>query len=216
MVGEQVGQYIGSLLSRYDEPVLIEMEKLAVEQGFPIVGRSVGVTLEMLARSIGARRVFELGSGYGYSAYWFARAVGEGGEVHCTDGDPLNRERAETYLTAVGLWSRVAFHVADAVTALDGVDGDFDVIYCDIDKDGYPDAWETARERVRPGGLYICDNVLWYGHVATDPPTERPGYEGSGYTEAIRAHNRAVADDPRFLSVINPIRDGLMVALRLS
>src|SRR5439155_18220472 len=83
-----VEDYIRGLLARHDEPVLLEMEADARERGFPIIGRMVGVAIEILARSIGARRVFELGSGYGYSAYWFARAVGQGGEVHLTDGDP--------------------------------------------------------------------------------------------------------------------------------
>ncbi len=73
--------YIRGLLARHDEPVLLEMEAEAKEKGFPIVGRMVGVVLEILARSIGAKRVFELGSGYGYSGYWFARAVGSDGEL---------------------------------------------------------------------------------------------------------------------------------------
>src|SRR5437667_12145969 len=79
--------YIRGLLARHDEPVLLRMEAEAAERNFPIVGRSVGVVLELLARGIGARRVFELGSGFGYSGYWFSRAVGPSGEVHLTDGD---------------------------------------------------------------------------------------------------------------------------------
>ena len=127
------------------------MESEAARRGFPIVGRNVGVTLELLARSIGRGRVFELGSGFGYSAYWFARAVGPEGEVHCTDGDPANEMKAADYLTRTGLWDRVSYHVGDAVEALNDTGGLFDLIYDDIDKDGYPDAWRAARERVRVG-----------------------------------------------------------------
>src|SRR5919198_1741392 len=107
----KIEDYIRGLLARYDEPVLLEMEKEGKERGFPIVGRMVGVVLEMLARSIGAGRVVELGSGYGYSGYWFSRAVGPDGELHLTDGDPDNETKARGYLTRAGLWDPVTFHV---------------------------------------------------------------------------------------------------------
>ena len=198
-------------LRRWDEPVLLEMEAHAKERGFPIVGRNVGVTLEVLARAVGARRIMELGSGFGYSAYWHARAVGPDGEVHLTDGDPENANEAADYLKRAGLAERVEFHVGDAVTELGRLEGEFDVVFCDIDKDGYPDAWRAASERIRPGGLYVCDNVLWYGRVAVeDPDDARPHY-----TEAVLEHNRLVAEDERYLSTIVPTRDGVMVAIRI-
>ncbi len=204
---------MGSLLARHDEPVLLEMEALARERGFPIVGRLVGVTLEVLARSVGARRVFELGSGFGYSAYWFSRAVGLQGELHLTDGDPENERLALDHLGRAGLDGPVRFHVGDAVEALNATEGEFDVVYNDIDKEGYPDAWRAARERVRPGGLYICDNVLWSGRVTgAEPPEERH----RATTEAILQHNELIAADERFLSTIVPTRDGVMVASRLA
>lgn len=197
-------------LERLDEPVLLQMEAHAADLGFPIVGRNVGVTLEVLARAGGAHRVVELGSGFGYSAYWFARAVGPAGEVHCTDGLPENARKAESYLTSAGLWDRVSFHVGDAVEELGKLDGEFDIVYDDIDKDGYPAAWMAARDRIRVGGLYICDNVLWYGRVPAggEPP--------DGVTEAIREHNRLIAEDERYLSTIVPTRDGVMVAVRIA
>src|ERR671931_2202741 len=105
-----IEDYIRSLLARHDDPVLLEMEAEAKEKGFPIVGRMVGVVLEILARSIGARRVVELGSGYGYSGYWFSRAVGSDGELHLTDGDPDNEKRALDYLARAGLDGPVRFH----------------------------------------------------------------------------------------------------------
>ena len=200
-----------SLLARYDEPVLLEMEAEGAERGFPIVGRLVGVTLELLARSVGARRVFELGSGFGYSAYWFARAVGPGGEVHGTDGDPENEPKALGYLSRVGLADSLRWHVGDAVSSLNATDGEFDVIYCDIDKPGYPDAWRAASERVRVGGLYLCDNVLWSGAVA-DPDGDHGRDKAT--TEAILEHNRLIAEDERYVSSIVPTRDGVFVAFR--
>lgn len=194
----------------HDHPVLGEMEQRASEIGFPIVGHAVGRLLEQQARSIEAGRVFELGSGYGYSAYWFAQAVGPDGEVHCTDGDPTNAAVAEDYLRRAGLWDRITFHTGDALTAFAAVDGEFDVVYTDVDKDGYPDCWRAAADRVRVGGLYICDNTLWSGFVATGE--DRPGLEGM--TAAIQEHNRLVAEDHRYISTIVPIRDGVLLALR--
>ena len=213
IVNQDVERYMRALLDRHDDSVLLEMEKLGEEKSFPIVGRQVGVTLEILARSIGAKRVFELGSGFGYSAYWFARAVGEKGEVHCTDGDPENARQGTDFLTRARLGDRIRYHVGDAVTELEKIDKVFDIIYCDIDKHGYPQAWRAARERIRVGGLYICDNVLWSGRVTEDPVTDdvRPGW-----TEAIREHNAMIAEDRSYLSTIVPTRDGVMVGLRLS
>ena len=213
IVDPRVEDYMRSLLSRYDEPVLLEMEAEGTERHFPIIGRLVGVTVELLARSVGASRVFELGSGFGYSAYWFARAVGPGGEVHCTDGDPENRPKALGYLSRAGLADPIRWHVGDAVTNLGEVEGEFDVVYSDIDKEGYPDAWRTARERIRVGGLYLCDNVLWSGQVA-EPEADHGRDEKT--TDAILEHNRLVADDERYVSTIVPTRDGVFAALRVA
>jgi caffeoyl-CoA O-methyltransferase len=212
IVDPRVEDYMRSLLGRYDEPVLLEMEAEGKERGFPIIGRLVGVTVELLARSVGAKRVFELGSGFGYSAYWFARAVGPSGEVHSTDGDPANEPKALDYLSRAGLAEPIRWHVGDAVTHLGAAPGEFDVVYNDIDKDGYPAAWMAARERIRVGGLYVCDNVLWSGRVAVqDRDDPRPVY-----TQAILEHNRMIAEDDRFISSIVPTRDGVFVALRVA
>jgi predicted O-methyltransferase YrrM len=213
IVDPRVEDYMRSLLTRYDEPVLLEMEAEGAEHNFPIIGRLVGVTVELLARSIGAERVFELGSGFGYSAYWFSRAVGPDGEVHATDGDPANEPKALDYLSRAGLVEPIRWHVGDAVENLGAVDGEFDVVYNDIDKQGYPDAWRAARERVRVGGLYLCDNVLWSGAVA-DPGGDH-GRDATT-TNAILEHNRLIADDERFVSSIVPTRDGVFVALRVA
>lgn len=210
IVDKQIEGYIAGLLSRHDEPVLSDMEAEAREHDFPIVGRHVGITIDVLSRSVGARRVFELGSGYGYSAYWFARAATE---VHCTDGDAENAKKAESYLTRAGVWDRIRFHVGDAVTSLHATDGDFDIVYNDIDKHGYPEAWNAARERIRVGGLYICDNVLWSGRVVKDPPDTDGRLES--WTPAIQEHNTLVMGDHDYAATILPIRDGVIVATRL-
>jgi caffeoyl-CoA O-methyltransferase len=210
IVDPRIEAYAETLLARHDEPILLEMEAEAAERGFPIVGRHSGVTLCAIAAAAGARRVFELGSGYGYSAYWFAKATGPDGEVHCTDGDRENERKAADYLGRAGVWDRVRYHVGDALTSFASVGGEFDVVYCDIDKEGYPDAWRAARDRIGVGGVYLCDNTLWYGRVAPggEPPDDR--------TPAIVEHNAMIAADERYVSTILPIRDGVLVATRLA
>jgi caffeoyl-CoA O-methyltransferase len=212
IVDPRIEEYMRGLLSRYDEPALLAMEAVGERSGFPIIGRLVGVTLEVLARSIGSRRVFELGSGYGYSAYWFSRAVGPVGEVHCTDDDPENEKRALDYLGRAGLDRPIRWHVGEAVATLEATEGEFDVVYDDIDKEAYPDAWRAARDRIRVGGLYLCDNVLWYGRVTG---AEEADERHRKTTAAILDHNRLIAEDERYVSVIIPTRDGVTAALRI-
>lgn len=223
LLPSEVDDYLTALAGvGLSDVVLDEMELRAREQRFPIVGRAVGRHLELQARAIGARRVMELGSGYGYSAYFFARAVGEEGHVICTDGDPVNAANAEGYLRRAGLWDRIDYRVGDALASFAAVEGEFDVVYCDIDKHGYPDAWAAARDRVRVGGLFICDNTLWGGRVAglvVEPPEHarsgRPR-EAERVTPPIVEMTRAVADDERYVHQLVPLRDGVLTALRIA
>lgn len=205
-------RYLRDLAALDDEPVLLEMEALAAENDFPIVGRLCGQALEVMARSVRARRIFEMGSGFGFSAYWFSRATGPGGEIHLSDGDPANEPAAMDFLRRAGLADPITFHVGDAFEAFERVEGDFDVVYCDIDKDGYPEAWRKARTRIRPGGLFMCDNMLWSGRVTgeVDTPDVR-----EGWTEAIDETNRMIFGDADWRSFILPVRDGVVVAIRL-
>lgn len=195
----------------YDDgdPVRLEMEKLGAERKFPIVGPLVGRHLGVLARAIGARRVFELGSGYGYSALHFARAVGEGGEVHCTELDPANVALAQAFLEKAGVWTRVTYHREEATAALRRVGGTWDVVYNDIDKDGYPETVELAYDHLRPGGLFITDNVLWSGRVLEGRD------DGHAMTKGVREFTRRLFAHRGFMTTIDPTRDGVAVALRL-
>lgn len=207
-VDPAIETYLRSLSHATDHPILTEMEMLAEQNNFPIVGRLVGLFLETMAKSINARRIFEFGSGYGYSAYWFARAVGSEGEVICTDGDPLNKDQALNYLHSAGLLDRIKFHTGMAQTIFNATEGLFDICYNDVDKGDYPEVWRMAKDRIRPGGLYIADNVLWHGRVAVEEFVDVV----PGWTEAIMEHNQLIFADPEFDSFINPTRDGVIVA----
>ena len=205
--------YVSGLVeAAYSDPVLTEMEERAEAEGFPIVGRVEGRSLELHARSIGARRVIELGSGFGYSAYWFARAVGPEGSVICTEeSDDLIRD-AKGYLSRAGLWDRVTYELADGLKVLSDADEEFDVVYVDTHKFQYPEAWRLARTRIRVGGLYLCDNVFWRSMV----PRGEDDSVFPGWPDAIREHNRLVMDDPDWIAHLDPTRDGVLVALRLA
>ncbi|MGR8980925.1 MAG: O-methyltransferase [Gammaproteobacteria bacterium] len=207
-VDPAIEKYMRSLAGHTDHPVLIDMEILALECGFPIVGRLVGMFLETMALTINARRVFEFGSGYGYSAYWFAKAVGPEGQVICTDSGPENKSQAQDYLGAAGLWDRIDFHTGIAQDIFLRTEGLFDICYNDVDKGDYPEVWQMAKDRIRPGGLYIADNVLWHGRVAVEDFVDIM----PGWTEAILEHNRLIFEDPEFDAFINPVRDGVIVA----
>ncbi len=209
-VDPAIENYMRSLVTATDHPVLTAMEQYARENNFPIVDRLVGVFLENLAKTMAAQRIFEFGSGYGYSAYWFAKAAGAGGSVICSDGDPGNREKAQQYLGAAGLWDRIDYQVGMAQEVFSSTEGLFDICYNDVDKGDYPQIWNMARERIRPGGFYIADNVLWHGRVALEEFVDII----PGWTEAILEHNRMIFNDPEFDAFINPTRDGVLVARR--
>ena len=190
-----------------EEDVRASMEELAAERGFPIVGPQVGRVLELLARAVGARRVLELGSGFGYSAWWFARAVGEGGEVVLTEGSAERAREAEAFLDRAGLLSRTRILVGDGLELAARETGAFDVVFNDVDKHAYPRAHEVGRARVRPGGLFVSDNMLWRGNVL--PPAQE-----DAATAGVVELTRRLTADPDFLTVLLPIRDGVTVSLR--
>jgi predicted O-methyltransferase YrrM len=192
-----------------EDPVRREMEVLAAERRFPIVGPVVGRLLSVLTLAIGARRVFELGSGFGYSALFFARAVGRDGVVHCTELEEENVRLAEGFLSRAGVWGRVTYHRQEATATLARVGGTWDVVYNDIDKEGYPETVDLAHAHLRPGGLFITDNVLWSGRVLAGRD------DGSPATRGIKDFTRRLLGHPGFRTTIDPTRDGVAVALRL-
>jgi predicted O-methyltransferase YrrM len=208
IVNPKIEDYLRHLYDDGD-PVRLEMEALAREKNFPIVGPLVGRELQQLALSIGARRVFELGSGYGYSALFFARAVGAGGAVHCTDLSDENVRLAQSFLGRAGLWDRISYHTEEAAAALKRVGGTWDVVYNDVDKSGYPQMVELAYQHLRKGGLFITDNTLWSGRVLEGEDDD------SKDTAGVKEFTRRLFAHKGFLTRVDPTRDGVAVALKL-
>jgi predicted O-methyltransferase YrrM len=174
IVFPHIEQYLEGL-ERTRDSVLIEMERLAARTDFPIVGPLVGRMVCLLARSLGARRILELGSGFGYSAYWFARALPVDGELILTEASAKNLSQAKEFFREGGVRCRVRFEGGDAFEILDRPPGEFDIIFNDVDKEEYPAAFHKAVPRVRPGGYFLSDNMLWGGRVVSDAshPTTR-------------------------------------------
>ncbi len=201
-----VDDYLYAMLPKRDT-VLAEMEDYATQHNVPIVGPAVARVLQQLALMLNARSVFELGSAIGYSTIWWAQAVGEKGRVVYTDGDVKNAERARSYFTRAGVSDRITLHTGDALEVLSEQKQEFDIIFNDVDKDDYPRVLRLVAPRLRKGGLFITDNVLWSGRVAEKNPTD-------SRTKAIVEFNRKLQDSKDFYTTILPIRDGLAVALK--
>ena len=205
---DKVQDYLASLVPPR-EPELQNMEEYAEKNGFPIIGPACGYYCYQLARMINAKSVFELGSGYGYSTAWFAKAVREngGGIVHHTVWDEDLSKRAQGHLSALGSADVVEFHIAEAVETLRQTEGPFDIIFNDIDKEGYPESLPIIKEKLRHGGLLIIDNMIWHGQIldSTDHETS---------TEAIRRFTRDVTTDLDWIVSLIPARDGMIVAYK--
>ncbi|MGB6477596.1 MAG: O-methyltransferase, partial [Candidatus Sulfotelmatobacter sp.] len=190
VTGGPVDDYLYSLLPKRDE-VLAEMEGYAADHNIPIVGPAVARVLQQLALTINAGTVFELGSAIGYSTIWWARAVGEKGRVIYTDGDPKNAERARRYFDRAGVSNRITLYTGDALEFLSEQKQQYDVIFNDVDKEDYPRVLRLVSPRLRKGGLFITDNVLWSGRVAEKSPKDAT-------TKAILEFNRLLYSSEDF------------------
>jgi len=204
----EVEKYVYSLLPPRDA-VLQEMEAEAANRNIPIVGPAVGRALHQFAQMIGAHKVFELGSAIGYSTIWWARAVGAEGRVFYSDGDQKNADKARRYFDRAGVADRIEILVGDALELLSEHKGPFDIIFNDVDKQDYPRVFRLAVPRVRKGGLFISDNVLWHGRVA------EPLKANDAATRGILEFNKLLYGSKELYTTILPLRDGLGVAMKV-
>ena len=209
-------EYLDSLVPARP-PEMQAMEAYAKQHDFPIIGPASGYFCYQVARMIGARRVFELGSGYGYSTAWFARAVqenlalsraeGDGGEVHHVVWDDQLSQQARGHLGALGFGDLVTYHVGEAVQALREATGPFDLIFNDIDKHGYPASLPVIAEKLRPGGALIIDNMLWHGAIFDQD-------DHSASTRGVREFTQLITGDPAWIASLVPLRDGMFLAYK--
>jgi len=188
---------------------LLAMEAYAEQHDFPIIGPVVGQLCYQMARVMGARDIFELGSGFGYSTAWFAQAVREngGGLVHHTVWDDALSRMAQEHLARLGYSDLVRFHNAEAVQTLRETPGPFDIIFNDIDKEAYPDSLPVIKEKLRPGGVLIIDNMLWHARIF-NPADHTPA------TQGVLEFTRLITTDPDWIVSLLPLRDGVIVACK--
>lgn len=205
---DQLRDYLNALVPARP-PELQAMEAQAAETNFPIIGPAAGQFCYLISRILEARQVFEMGSGYGYSTAWFARAVREngGGTVHHVVWDSDLSTRARRHLDVLGYTDLIRYHVAEALETLQRMDGPFDVIFNDINKEGYPASLPVIAQKLRRGGVLIIDNMLWSGRIFDAGDT-------SPATEGVREFTRRITSDPGWIVSLVPIRDGLIVAFR--
>lgn len=203
-------EYITSLVPPREKE-LQEMEAYAEENDFPIIGPACGYYCYQLARMIQAKSVFELGSGYGYSTAWFAKALKENGSgiVHHTVWDENLSQQARRHLANLGSADLVQFHVSEAVDALRKSEGPFDIIFNDIDKQAYPASLPVIKEKLRPGGLLIIDNMLWHGRIFDKTDI-------SSATAGVHEFTKQITKDKDWIVSLTPMRDGMIVAYKIS
>ena len=205
IVNPEIERYMESLLPPRDA-VVAEMEATAAKRNVPIVGPVVARVLAQLVMISGARRIFELGSAIGYSTIWLARAAGPGAEVHYADGSTVNAREAAGYFERAGVASKIQIHVGDALTSLAQTSGEFDFIFNDVDKEGYPAVLAAVPPRLKRGGIFVTDNTLWHERVLK--PREASDH-------AVVEFDRNLFESPQFFTTLLPVRDGITVSVKL-
>jgi caffeoyl-CoA O-methyltransferase len=200
-----VEDYLYDMLPPRDE-VLAEMEADATKNKVAIVGPAVARVLQQLAIISGAKKVFEMGSAIGYSTIWWARGVGDGGRVIYTDGDPKRAEKARRYFERAGVSQQITIRVGDALEFLSEEKEQYDIIFNDVDKTDYPRVFRLALPRLKKGGLFVTDNVLWSGRLRKPNPDAE--------TKAILEFNKLICESPELFTTILPLRDGVSVCVK--
>jgi predicted O-methyltransferase YrrM len=206
IVDPRIDAFLARLAGSPD-PVEAEMRRYADERdGFPIVGPAVGQTLMTVALMLNAKRILEVGSGFGYSAFWLARALPQGGQLTLTEHDRDLLERARAWLTKAGLASLCRFEPGDGLAALARAEPGLDLVFLDGAKAEYPRALALALPKLRRGGAIVADNVLWGGSVVRGETDEA--------TAGVREYIRLIHASDALVSSIVPLRDGLAITLK--
>ena len=206
IVNPEIETYLKEL-SPVEDPIIQEMETLAEQLDFPIIGSLVGKFLYQITKISKAKKIFEIGSGFGYSAYWFSKALENEGYVFCTEISEDNHKIALNFLKKSDYFNNIKFEVGDGLSILKQQKEKFDIILNDIDKEYYPDVIEIAAKKLSPGGLLITDNMLWFGRVLSNDKTPS--------TIGVKKFTEIILSRKDFITTIIPIRDGISISLKI-
>jgi predicted O-methyltransferase YrrM len=200
--------YVEGFLAE-DDALLTARASAAEVGGAPPVGAATGAALRFLAAAIGARAVVEIGTGCGTSGIWLLRGMAPGSVLTSVDVEPEHQQLARAALVQAGFpagrYRLISGRAVDVLPRL--ADGAYDLVFCDADKQEYPQYLHAAMRLLRPGGIVVFDNALWGGQVA-DPASNDPD------TMAIRELCEEVRADDRLVPVLLPVGDGLLVAVK--
>jgi predicted O-methyltransferase YrrM len=213
IVPEAVEHYLATL-NRSRDDVLDEIARDGEARNLPLVDAEVGALLRVLATAIGAARILEIGTAIGYSGIWLAGALPRDGMLLTIEQDPDRARDARTNFDRAGLADRVNVLIGDAQRLLAKVAGPFDLIFQDGDKKLYSPLLDRLVSLLRPGGLLVTDNVLWDGEVV--PGFVNPPRRSAADTAAIADYNQRLTSDPRLITSIVPLRDGVAISVKRS
>ncbi|WP_114577369.1 O-methyltransferase [Saliphagus sp. LR7] len=225
VLSEEVARFVRAAGPDPDD-TLVEMHEFAEREGFPNVGPDVGSFLRLVARMTDAERVFEFGSGYGYSAYWFAQALPDDGEVVLTEVDEGELEMARDYMAEGGHDGVARYELGDALETVERYDGPFDVVLIDHQKERYPEAFEAIKPKVPVGGAVVADNAMRAGPLEFETllavlesgdDSERTELlsEANEMTRGVAEYLRTVRRDPDFETVVLPLGEGIALSYRV-
>ncbi|WP_121742252.1 O-methyltransferase [Natronorubrum halophilum] len=218
VLSDDIDRFVRAVCPDPDE-TLREMDDYAEREGFPHVGPEVGAFLRFVARTSDAERIFEFGSGYGYSAYWMAQALPVDGEIVLTEVDADELEMAREYLSEGGYDDLARYEVGDAMETIEGVDGPFDVVLIDHQKHRYADAFDAVRSKVPVGGVIVADNAITASVVEFEKLLEIVDggavAEVNEHTQGIVDYLERVTSDPEFETFVLPLGEGIAVSYRI-
>ncbi len=214
-LSRSVSQYIENLLQVDSDPSLQHALQVAKKRGTPPlqVVPTDGRHLEVLARSVQAKRIVEIGTLCGYSAVFLANALPEDGKLYTCEQSPHHIAVANEVFQGLGLAKKIEIIGGKALNSLPGLtkEGPFDVVFIDADKANYPKYFDWAIENLRSGGLLIADNVFVFGFIGDE---KLPQGELANLVLAMREFNQKCVADQRLVTTFLPTGEGMMVAVK--
>ena len=184
---------------------LIRETNLAFAAPGMLSGLLQGRLLKMLVQMLQPSKILEIGTFTGYSAIYMASGLSQEGRLHTIDNNPEIADIAQKYIEKSGLSDKIITHQGNGLDVIPSLEGPFDLVFIDADKENYLNYYEAVLPKLRSGGFIIADNVLWYGKVLKKSALE------DKETKGIAAFNEHIKNDERIEHLLLPVRDGLMM-----